>query len=99
VRKAIAIGALVVDTSAVTLTTLPRPPFPGPAGAGSGPKVLTLVASKKVGVAKVFTTTVAGPRPHGLPLLPNGPERTTLRGNVVHVRTYDHVVLARLRGA
>jgi hypothetical protein len=32
-------------------------------------------------------------------LLPNGPERITLRGNVVHVRTYDHVVLARLRGA
>src|SRR5262249_36986066 len=32
-------------------------------------------------------------------LLPNAPERITLRGNVLHVRTYDHVVLARLRGA
>lgn len=47
-RIAIAIGTLVVGTSAVTLTTLPRPPFPGPAGAGSGPKVLTLGSSKKV---------------------------------------------------
>ena len=28
----------------------------------------------------------------------NGPERIRQRGNVVHVRTYDQVVLARLRG-
>jgi hypothetical protein len=67
VRIAIAIGALVVGTGAVTLTTLPRPPFPGPAGAGGGPKVLTLISSKKVGVGKVFTTSVTGPSFHGLP--------------------------------
>lgn len=66
-RIAIALGALVVGTSAVTLTTLPRPPFPGPAGAGSGPRVLTLISSKKVGVSGVFTTTVTGPPFHGLP--------------------------------
>jgi ABC-type dipeptide/oligopeptide/nickel transport system permease subunit len=28
-----------------------------------------------------------------------GTSAVALRGNVVHVRTYDHVVLARLRGA
>jgi hypothetical protein len=67
VRIAIAIGAAVVGTSAVTLTALPRPPFPAAAGAGSGPKVLTLVSSKKVGVSKVFTTTATGPSFHGLP--------------------------------
>jgi hypothetical protein len=32
-------------------------------------------------------------------LLPNGPEKITRRGNVLHVRTYDHVVTVRLRGA
>jgi hypothetical protein len=32
-------------------------------------------------------------------LLPNGPETIRLRGNVLHIRTYDHVVVARLKGA
>lgn len=32
-------------------------------------------------------------------LLPNGPERIRLTGNLLHVRTYDHAVVARLRGA
>jgi hypothetical protein len=67
VRIAIAIGALVVGASTVPLTPLPKPPFPGRAGAGTGPKVLTLVSSKEVGVGKVITTTVTGPSFHGLP--------------------------------
>jgi hypothetical protein len=32
-------------------------------------------------------------------LLPNGPETIRRRGNVLHIRTYDHVVLVHLRGA
>ena len=32
-------------------------------------------------------------------LLPNGPETITRSGNLIHVRTYDHVVVVRLRGA
>jgi hypothetical protein len=32
-------------------------------------------------------------------LLPNGPETIRRTGNLLHVRTYDHVVVVRLRGA
>jgi hypothetical protein len=224
-RAAIAIGMLVLGASAGTLTTLPRPTFPGPAAAPSGPHRLVLLSSTRVGVSNlgISSISVSGPSFHGLPpqsifstanrkfvlygrdgstgrylvayaglvyeqpmwaqerngvlyvenahltyaaasynrnayitaidlkmrraiwrspalvanafnflvtsryviagygftnepdylyvldrqtgrvldrlLLPNGPERITLRGNVVHVRTYDHVVLAHLRGA
>lgn len=31
-------------------------------------------------------------------LLPTGPEKITWQGKLVHVRTYDHTVLVRLRG-
>jgi hypothetical protein len=32
-------------------------------------------------------------------LLPTGPEKITWQGTLIHVRTYDHTVLVRLRGA
>jgi hypothetical protein len=68
-RAAIAIGTLVLGASAVTLTTLPRPTFPGPAAAPTGPHRLVLLSSTRVGVSNIGTVSisVSGPPFHGLP--------------------------------
>jgi hypothetical protein len=67
VRPAIALGALALGAGGLTVTTLPRPAFPGPAGAPSGPHRLTLVSSRQVGVSNIFGSRVTGPQFHGLP--------------------------------
>jgi hypothetical protein len=50
----------------------------------------------------------AGQTPHRLvlvssrseqPVYPNAPERITWQGTLIRVRTYDHVVTVRLKGA
>jgi hypothetical protein len=68
-RAAIAIGMLVLGASAGTLTTLPRPTFPGPAAAPSGPHRLVLLSSTRVGVSNlgISSISVSGPSFHGLP--------------------------------
>ena len=66
-RAAIAIGTLVLGASTMTLTTLPRPPFPGPATASADAHRLVLLSSTRVGVSNVNGTTVSGPPFHGLP--------------------------------
>ncbi len=65
-RTAITLSALTLTTGGFTVTALPRPPFPGPAGAGSGGHRLVLVSSHKVGVSNVFGSTVSGPSFRGL---------------------------------
>ena len=66
-RAAIAISTLVLGASAATLTTLPRPPFPGPAAAPTGAHRLVLLSSRRVGVSNVTGISVSGPPFHGLP--------------------------------
>lgn len=66
-RLAIALGALVFGTGGFTVTTLPRPAFPGPATARTGSDLLTLVSSRRVGVSNVFSTSATGPSFRGLP--------------------------------
>jgi hypothetical protein len=50
VRLATLLGALALGASGLTVTTLPRPAFPGPAVAPAGVHELVLVSSRKVGV-------------------------------------------------
>jgi hypothetical protein len=46
VRLATALGALALGAGGFTVTTLPRPAFPGPAAAPSGPHRLVVVTSR-----------------------------------------------------
>jgi hypothetical protein len=46
VRLATALGALALGAGGLTVTTLARPTFPGPAGAPNGPHRLLLVSSR-----------------------------------------------------
>jgi hypothetical protein len=46
VRLATALGALAIGAGGVSVTTLPRPAFPGPAGAPSGQHRLVVVSSR-----------------------------------------------------
>ncbi len=50
-RLAIAVGALVLGTSGLTVTVLPRPAFPAPAAAPGGPHRLVLVSSRPAPIA------------------------------------------------
>jgi hypothetical protein len=50
-RLAGLLGTLALAAGGLTVTTLPRPAFPGPAGAPSGPHRLVLASSRQVGVS------------------------------------------------
>jgi hypothetical protein len=67
VRLAIAVGALVLGTSSLAVTVLPRPAFPGPAAAPSGPHRLVLLSSRRAPVAFEMDTLQGEPF-RGLPL-------------------------------
>lgn len=49
-KIAIALGALALGAGGFTVTTLPRPAFPGPAAAPGGPHRLVLVSSRPAAV-------------------------------------------------
>jgi hypothetical protein len=66
-RLAGLLGSLAITAGGLQLTVLPRPSFPGPAGAPSGPHRLELVSSVKVGVSNVVVTSATGPSLRGLP--------------------------------
>ncbi len=62
------LGALAIAAGGITVTTLPRPAFPGPASAPSGPHRITLVSSKQVGVSLGEPKTIDEVDPYrGLP--------------------------------
>jgi hypothetical protein len=50
-RLAGLLGTLALAAGGITVTTLPRPAFPGPAGVPSGAHRVTLVSSRQVGVS------------------------------------------------
>jgi hypothetical protein len=65
-RLATVLGALALGAGGLSVTTLPRPTFPGPAAAPSGPHRLALVLSQPGGYG-VLGRDVAGSRFRGLP--------------------------------
>jgi hypothetical protein len=65
-RTAIALGALALGSGSFTVTALPRPAFPGPASAPSGPHRLVVVSSEQVGVGGVSGSNASGPGFRGL---------------------------------
>jgi hypothetical protein len=69
VRLAVAIGALALGASGLTVTVLRRPAFPGPAAAPGGPHRLVLVSSRYLAPGNLEHDVVTAPagRFRGLP--------------------------------
>jgi hypothetical protein len=61
VRPAIVLGALTLGAGGFTVTTLPRPAFPGPAGAPGGPHRLVLVSSRYEAPGSLENDVIAAP--------------------------------------
>lgn len=68
-RLATALGALALGAGGLTVTTLPRPAFPGPATAPGGPHRLVLVSSRYQAPGNLENDTIEI-QVDGLPKLP-----------------------------